>query len=100
MLCSIKRSVLVNDTIESELKQTFPLKNGNFIISGLTELQRRPFYDTEWQVEGVDETGTSFSLKITRYDYESFLNIYELIKRPDQLSQLKDLDVKNKIWYD
>ena len=90
-----------NEELKDELKirQKLPIVNGNITIFNINRVAYRPFYDSKWEIAGT-ENGSDFSLSITRYDTETFSRLFEKICEISSVSEIRALNMRDRIYYD
>ncbi len=84
---------------ELTIRQKFPLTNGNLTVYNINRTACRPFYDSKWAITGT-ENGSDFSLSITRYDTETLNRLFDKISEATSVSEIRALDMRDKIYYD
>lgn len=90
-----------NGELRNELKirQKFPIRNGIIAIFNIDRIAHRPFYDSKWIITGT-ESGFDFSLSITRSDTETLNRLFDKISEATSVSEIRTLDMRDKIYYD
>lgn len=84
---------------ETKTRQEFPIRNGNLVIFNINRIAYRPFYDSKWEVTGT-ENGSDFTLFVTRFDTETFSQLFEEICETSSVSEIRALDMRERIYYD
>ena len=95
----LKKKLKLQRREENLLKASFPLRNNGLIINSLEKINYRPFYDTKWRIEG-SENDTDFTIVVTRFDFETFETMYRIISCAETTQQIRELDMRDKIYYD
>lgn len=71
------------------------LLNNNPFILDFSQTDLRPCYDSTWKIQTVD--GDEY---IVRWDDDSTLKMCKLLSSVRSLSELRNLDMREKIFYD
>lgn len=90
-----------NEELRNEMKtrQKFPVRNGKLVIFNINRIAHRPFYDSKWEITGT-ENGSDFTLFVTRFDTETFSRLFEKIYETSSVSEIRALDMRERIYYD
>jgi hypothetical protein len=65
-------------------------------VNELRKVEKRMFYDSTWTID----TNQGCIERLTRDDSETYDNLKELIERCNNIEEVKNLDMRNKIYYD
>lgn len=95
----LKKKLKLQQREGNLFKASFPLKKNGLIINSLEKINYRPFYDSKWRIEG-SEDGTDFAVTLTRFDTEKYADMYQAVSNTEALSQILELDMRDKIYYD
>lgn len=77
-----------------ENAKTELLSNNSFIVD-IEKIDERKFYDTTWLV-----TTLNGSVKVVRYDDETYANFCSALSCVQTMEEIKALDERNSIYYD
>ncbi len=90
---------MFNPISELKIRETFPIINSDITIYNVRKIAHRMFYDSQWEIVGT-ENGSDFTLSIIRGDTETFSHLFGKICEISSISEIRALDMRDKIYYD